>query len=250
MLEVGSHLRVGGQRGHVRQLRACGTGQHVEVLRVEGDERRQEGLPVPDHHDLAHAGSAEHVLLELHRGDVFPARGDEELFQAAHDLQVPAGVEGALVPGPKPSVGGVERLALVGHASVARAAVAAPELDLVLFAEAHFDAMEGLADGAEGGPQRIRDGGGTAGLGHAVGVQHGDAEAREEALGRRGHGRRTGDGHLEAVEAERGLDLVHDEAPGEAPREGLMRLRPEVRRPPARRSREAPSRGTRTRAWP
>ena len=118
------------------------------LLRVERDQRDQVGPPVADHDALGDERVLLDLGLEVRRGDVLAARGDDDVLLAAGDRQVAVVVELADVAGVQPAVD--ERLprrllVLV----VALEDVRAPDQDLAVVGDLDLAARERAADRAE-----------------------------------------------------------------------------------------------------
>ncbi|GFH75430.1 hypothetical protein Sgou_01000 [Streptomyces gougerotii] len=119
------------------------------------------------------------AVLDHGRSDVLAARGDDDLLLAAGDREVAVLVEGADVPGVEPAVG--QRLTgrrLVVPVPVEE--VLAVEQDLAVVGDADHRTGQRLTDRADLLAVPRVEGGGRAGLGQAVPLQHREADAAVE----------------------------------------------------------------------
>ena len=207
-----------GRRSGVHARQAVVAQPPGEHLGVQGDEGPHEGAPVADGHHLRDERMASQSVLQHGRGDVLPARGDDELFLAACDRGEPVLVDRPDVPRVEPAVAvhGVRRgLRIV---AVPPEDVRALEEDLSVLGDLHRAGGDRLADRPHDDPARPVGGRRAGRLRQPVGFDHRQADAAvevAEALAQRG-ARRYG----EAAVGPEGLgEPVPHEAAGDFPLE-------------------------------
>ena len=179
-VQGGEHLRVGGGLNHVHCRQPVVAQPLGEHLLVQGDERGDEGLPVPDDEHLADEWVAAQAVLELGGGDVLASGGDDELLLASGDAQVAVLVEGADVAGAEPAVGGEGLGGGRGVVVVGGEDSDTADLDLLVLTDADLVAADGRADGADLVEPVGVDADRADGLGQAVALQDGQAQATVE----------------------------------------------------------------------
>src|SRR5262249_27039079 len=103
LLEDLAHPRVPAQLGRVGRP-ALLLAELLALLHVERDQRHQVWPPVPDHDALGDVGALFDLRLEVRRGDVLAAGGDDDVLLAAGDREIAIGVELADVAGVEPPV--------------------------------------------------------------------------------------------------------------------------------------------------
>ena len=157
----------------------CSSAQRRQELLVDGEQRAHERAAVADDHALGDQRVRADAVLDHGGGDVLAARGHHDLLLAAGDGEIAVRVEGAEVAGVEPAVG--ERLCggrLV--VPVAGEQVLAVQQHLAVVGDPDHGARQRLADRADLLPVPRVEGGGRAGLGQPVALQHGEADAPEE----------------------------------------------------------------------
>ena len=118
-------------------------------------------------------------VLEQRGGDVLAAGGDDDLLLAAGDPQVAVLVELAEVAGVEPAVD--DRLGGRGRVVAVPAQTLTPcSEDLAVVRDPDAAAGQRLADRADLDPLRDVDRGRRGGLGEAVALEDGEADAAEE----------------------------------------------------------------------
>ena len=212
LLDRLADLRVRGQRlGILRQPVLL--GERRRLLGVERDQGDEVGPAVADHHALRDQRVLLHLGLDVRRGDVLAAGGDDDVLLAAGDLEEAVGVDLADVAGVEPAVD--ERLAgRLVVLVVALEDVRPAHQDLAVVGDLHLAAGERLADRAElelVGPRDRRRG---RGLRHPPALEHEHAGGVEEAedlrVDRGGAGDRLDDPPAEQVADVRQHQAVGD----------------------------------------
>src|SRR5690349_1729502 len=102
--QLGPDLRGGGELGEPGRQALPG-GPARRDLGVEHEQRDQVAPPVADHARLADQRQRLEHRLQVRRGHVLAARGDDQLLLAVDDRQVAVVVEPADVAGVQPAVG-------------------------------------------------------------------------------------------------------------------------------------------------
>ena len=198
---VHRRLDLGDQLGVVRQFGQAGRGQlrvpplpGLQGLLVESHQAGDVGPAVPHHHALADQRMRAQPVLQHRRGDVLAPGGDDDVLLPAGHPQVAVVVELTQVAGVQPAVG-VDHLGGRGLVVPVTGEDVRPgheDLAVVGYPDRHPghrppDRADLVVAGQVGRDHR-------AGLGEAVALQHGDADAAEEVpeplaqRGAAGHG--------------------------------------------------------------
>src|SRR6195256_4388757 len=150
-------------------------------IALKGEERRDEGASVPEHHRLGDPSLTPELGLHGARRDVLPTGGLEQVLLAIGDLQVTAFVQLADVPSFQPAVDkGLRRR--LGILEIALEDVVAFDQDLAIRGDLYLDPGQGKRHGSEmRGPWAVERGG-RRGLRQAVALKDLDSKSVEEAM--------------------------------------------------------------------
>ena len=108
LLDQLDHLLRPGQAGKGGELDLLVLGELHHVLLVDDDDRADEFPLVADDDRVVDVGRELQQVLDVLRGDVLPAGGDDQVLLPVGDLEEPLRIDLAHVPGVHPAV--VERL--------------------------------------------------------------------------------------------------------------------------------------------
>ena len=191
-------------------VQAAGGQPRGQGVRVEGDDRRDEGLRVAHDHHLRDEGVGADRVLQLPRGHVLAAGGDDDLLLPARDAQEALLVQGAQIAGAEPAVLGEGLLVRLGAIAVAAEQRGAACEDLAVVVDPDLVAAQRAAHGADAELPRAADSHGGGGLGEAVALEDRDAHPPEEVRQVGGEGAATGDRVLQGP-AHGGADPTVDQ---------------------------------------
>ena len=197
------HLLVGGQGGQVVGAEAVAGGPAGGELVVEHDQGDHIRPVVAVDQGLADERVLLEEALDVGRGQVLAAGGDDQLFLAVDDLEVAVAVQLADVAGVQPALGVDQLGRRLRLPEVPGGVDRAPDQDLAVVGQADLDPGQGRADGADLDLARPVAGGHPGGLGHAVHLDQGQAEGGEELGHVHGQGRGRAGGEGAAVQPDR-----------------------------------------------
>src|SRR5436309_6943004 len=202
------------ERGEVRE-------RYVALLRELGDglvvDHHQAGQELPlvaDDHGVGDVRGELELVLDLRRGDVLAARGDDDVLHPVRDPHEPLGVHEPDVAGVKPAIdhrlGGLHGIVVIPEEHVGTL-----QQDLALGRDADLRAGTGDTHRAELDVIGRHGGGEAAVLGLAVDLAHVDTERHVPLDQVRRDRRGAGGGAPGAVQPHRALDVVEHEEVGD-----------------------------------